>query len=357
MRTGQLQQPFGQPAVPPPGTQFAPPTAAQMRGQSPYYRTGSVWGAYSHSNFSMEDDDNSFKYTYYRNGGIIGNEWNLTPSSVLGAAFTFNDGAMQSLNDKVKSVDYTFGLYFVAAPFEQFELKSYLGGGYQSYKMDHYIRSNDISITRPTGVYGPNNLFGIDDHYNAETRGCSMDWSIEFARPFTVNPNFVIRPAAGFEYQCIQQNAYSDQKAMGAPDSYSNNACNMAEKHLAQGATSGTFGMDYKKMTFARTLVRCGVNTESYFSRGGLRLRGYYVQRLFGDRNPVSEQSFSSGGNVFDVRGGELGSSYCQLGAGLNFWLNQDRTATLFMNSDWDFSMKNRGYSLLSVNLGVQQNF
>ena len=359
MQTGQLQQPYGQPAVPPPGTQFAPPMG-QTRGQSPFHRTGSVWGAYLHSNFSMGDDDNSYKYTFYRNGAVVGNEWNLTPSSVLGAAFTFNQGELKSFADRVDSTDYTFGLYFVAAPFEQFELKSYLGGGYQTYKMDRYIRNNDVFIGYHPGnaAYGANGIFGIDEHYNAETRGHSFDWAIEFARPFTMNPNFVIRPAAGFEYQAIQQNAYSDRKSMGSTQtSWSNNGTNMAEAHLAQGATSGTFGMDYKKMTFARSLVRFGVNTESYFARGGWRFRGYYVHRLTGDRYPISEQSFTSGSKVFEVRGGELGTSYCQVGSGLHFWLNRDRTATLFMNGDWNFSLKNRGYSMLSVDFGVQQNF
>ena len=357
MQTGQLQQPYGRPAVPPPGHQFAP-HGAQTRGQSPFFRTGSIWGAYTHSNFSMGDDDNSFKYSYYRNGVMIGNEWNLTPSSVLGGVFTVNDGQLRSLDDRVKSVDYTFGLYFVAAPFEQFELKSYFGGGYQTYKTDRYIRNGAIFIGNNIigGSYNPDSIFGINDNYSAETRGHSFNYAIEFARPFTMSPNFVIRPVAGFEYQSIQQNAYSDKKGIGEQVSWSNNGRNVAEGNFAEGATSGTFGMNYKSMTFSRSFLRLGFNTESYFARGGWQFRTYYVGRLTGDRFPVSEQSFTSGSRTFNVRGAELGS-YCQVGTGLNFWLNQDKTASIFMNGDWNFSLGGGGYSMLNANIGLLQNF
>ena len=356
IQTGQLQQPYGQPAVPPPGTQFAPPMAGQTRGQSPIFRTGSIWGAYTHSTFLMGDDNNSFKYTSHRNGIMVGNEWNLTPSSVLGGVFSINEGTLNSLSDKVKSTDYTFGLYFVAAPFEQFELKSYLGGGYQTYKTDRYIRNSNMFIGFRPGAT-PDNLFGINDHYDSESRGHSFNWSIEFTRPFTVNPNFVIRPVTGFEYQNIKQNAYAERPALGSQATWTNNGTNMVEGSLVQGPTSGTYAMDYKSMTFARTLVRFGVNTESYFARGGWRFRLYHVGRLTGDRYPTSEQSFVSGSRTFNVRGADLGTSYCQVGSGLHFWLNQDRTATFFMNGDWNFSLNNRGYSMINVNIGTQLNF
>ena len=348
MQTGQLQQPYGQPAVPPPGNQFTP------RGQSPFYRTGSIWGAFTHTNFTMDDDGNSYKYTFFRNGGMIGNEWNLTPSSVLGGVFTFNQGELKSLSDRVDSTDYGFGLYFVAAPFEQFELKSYVGGGYQSYEMDRYIRNGDIAL----GSYVPGNIFGIDEHYNAETSGHTFDAAIEFARPFKVSPNFVIRPAAGLEYQTIQQKAYSDRQDMFASGaSWSlDTPTNIAGATPITGSPSGTFAMDYEKMTFSRSLVRFGINTESYFARGGWRFRAYHVGRLTGERMPVSTQSFG-GSRVFSTRGADLGSSYCQVGIGSHWWLDNARTASLFMNADWNFSMNGTGFSMIHANIGVQRSF
>jgi len=358
IQNGQLQQPYGQPAVPPPGHQYAPPMGGQTRGQSPFHRTGSIWGAFTNSTFSMGDDDNSYKYSFYRNGVMIGNEWNLTPSAVIGGVAMLNDGTLSSVGNKVKSTDYCFGLYFVAAPFEQFEVKSYFGGGYQSYKSDRYIRNNDVFIG-----YRPNcsedNIFGINDHYDSETRGHSFNYLIEFARPFTINPNFVIRPATGFEYQTLRQNAYTEQKNEGTRTTWSNNGSNVAEYHLAQGAKSGTYGMSYNKMDFCRSLVRLGVNTESYFpsGRGGWRSRLYYVHRLTGDRYPLSEQAFTSGSSGFQVRGADLGTGYVQVGLGSHLWLNRDRTATVFANGDWNFSLVNKGYSMLNLNLGLQQNF
>ena len=351
VQTGQLQQPYGQPAVPPPGYQY--------RGQNPMYRTGSVWGAYTNSNFTMGDNGNSFKYHFYRNGAIVGSEWNLTPSSVIGGVAMFNEGNLKSLSDEVNSHDYSFGLYLVCAPYEQFEVKSYVGGGFQAYKTDRYIRNNNVFIGyRSSGsMYSQNDIYGINEHYDSESHGSSFNYSIEFARPFTMNPNFVIRPVAGFEYQNVRQNAYTEQKDQGSRLSWANNGSNIAQGYETEGATSGTYAMKYREMTFARTLLRFGVNTESYFARGGVRFRAYHIGRLTGDKRPVSEQSFTSGSSMFSVRGAVPGTSYFQVGTGANLWLNQERTATLFANGDFNFSVVNQGYSMINLSAGFMLNF
>jgi hypothetical protein len=350
--TGHLEQPYGQAAVPPPGQQYAPPMNGQYRGQSPFHRTGSVWGVYTNSTFSMGDDNNSFKYSFSRNGAMVGSEWNLTPSSVLGGVAMFNEGNLQSLSDKVKSQDYVFGIYLVAAPFEQFEVKSFMGAGFQAYKTDRYITDSKFF-----GGNTADGRRGINEHYDSETQGQSFNYSVEFARPFTVNPNFVIRPAAGFEYQNIMQNAYSERKNQGAKYTFSGSASNLAANHEVTGASQGTYAGGFKSMTFARTMVRYGFNTESYYSRGGIRFRAYYVGLLTGDKYPVSRQYLTSGSDVFKVRGGELGNGYVQVGMGTNLWLNQERTTSLFFNGDWNFSMVNRGYSMLNLNTGIMVSF
>ncbi|MCL2004807.1 MAG: autotransporter outer membrane beta-barrel domain-containing protein [Planctomycetaceae bacterium] len=361
-QTGQLQQ-YGQPGTPHPGQQFAPPMAAgpsgQFRGQSPYQRTGSVWGAYTHSNTYKDGDQNSFKFTSYRNGVMIGSEWNLTPSSVIGGVAMINDATLQSRSDKVRSNDYAFGMYLVAAPYEQFEIRSFMGGGYQTYDGDRYIRNRDVFIaTSSSGSsYNLNDIFGINDHYEWTTKGSSFNYALEFARPFTVSPNMVFRPVLGFEYQNIRQKAYREQIASGSRGSWSNNGSNIAENREAQGATSGTYGMDYRAMTFARTLGRFGFNTESYFARGGIQMRKYYMVRLTGDRYPTSLQSFTSGSDVFSVRGANLGYHYSQLGLGSHLWLNQDRTATLFLDGDWNFSWSQGAYSVFNLGIGTQFSF
>ena len=359
-QTGQLQQPYGQPAVPPPGTQFAPPG---YRGQSPFYRTGSIWGTYNHSSFSVAGDGNAFKYNFDRNGAMIGNEWNLSPSAVIGGVATISEGSLRSLSDKVKSYDYDFGVYFVAAPFEQFEVKTYNGFGFQSYKSDRFIRNKDIFVGYSSNsmTYGLNDIFGISDHYDSETSGTSFDSAIEFARPFTMSPNFVIRPAMGFEYQSIRQKGYTERLHLNLRSSWSNNGTNIAEDALAlgvaEGPTSGTYAMKYKSMLFNRSLMRLGFNTESYFARGGWQFRAYHVARTAGNRYPISEQSFTSGSKLFKVHGTDIGNSYAQVGFGSHLWLNQERTATLFSNVDWNFPLINKGGTMFNVNIGIQQSF
>ena len=357
IQTGRLQQPYGRPAVPPPGHQFAPPMAGQMRGQSPAYRTGSVWGAYTHSNFAMADDGNSFKYNYYRNGAMVGSEWNLSPNAVIGGVVMVNDSTLKSWNDKVNSQDYVFGLYFVTAPFDQFEIRSFLGTGVQSYKSDRYIRNSDVFIGLGGSMNGVNDVFGINEHYESETRGHSFNYALEFARPFTVNPNFVIRPTAGFEYQGMHQKGYTEQLRQGTAASWTNNSSNIAQGCEAEGVTSGSYAMRYRNLNFGRFLLRAGFSTESYFARGGVQLRAYHILRMAGDRFPISTQSFVSGSRDFQVRGGEFGYNQWQLGAGTHFWLNQDRTATLFLDGDWNFSPFKAGYSGLNLSVGSQFSF
>jgi len=359
-QTGQLQQPYGQPAVPPPGHLYAPPPGDDYRGQSPFYRTGSVWGMFTHSSFTRASDGNSFKYTFDRNGVMFGNEWNLSPSAVIGGAAHISEGKLHSLGDRVQGFDYNFGAYFVAAPFEQFEMKSYAGIGFQTYKSDRYIRNGDIFVG--SGMTGAaNGIFGINDHYDSETSGTSFNWAIELARPFTVDTNFVIRPAMGLEYQSVRQNAYTERTHLNSQVSWSNNGTNIAEGALAQGVevgpTSGTYAMAYKSMLFSRTLSRVGFSTESYFARGGWQFRAYHVGRFAGNRYPISEQSFVSGSKLFKTRGADLGNSYAQVGFGSHLWLNRERTATVFANTDWNFPVINKGGSMFNVNIGIQQNF
>ncbi|GHT16498.1 hypothetical protein FACS1894189_0310 [Planctomycetales bacterium] len=351
-RSGRMTMPYGRPAVPPPGQQFAPPPNAQIRGQSPYYRTGSIWGNYTHSSFLTDDDDNSYKFRYDRDGVIIGSEWNLAPSWVLGGVAMMNTGKLKQVADEVESQDYGFGFYFVGAPYEQFEFKSYLGFGFQSYKSDRYIRNSDVYIMfRDKG-----NALGINDHYDSDTVGYSFNYALELARPFRTSPNFVLRPSAGIDVQVISQNGYSEQLNAGQGASWANNGLNMADGHQTQGEVYGTYGLSYRNMTYSRVTGRLGASTESYFARGGLQLRGYYSSRLFGDKYPESEQRFTSGAKAFNIRGTELSNDFFTLGIGSHLWLNRERMATLFVDYDANVYMEH-GANRHIFNIGFQQSF
>jgi hypothetical protein len=351
-RTGRMTMPYGRPAVPPPGQQFASPPNTQIRGQSPFYRSGSIWGNYTHSSFITGDDDNSYKFRYDRDGVIIGSEWNLAPSWALGGVAMMNTGKLKQVSDEVKSQDYNIGFYVVGAPYEQFEFKSYIGFGFQSYKSDRYIRNSDVFIM----FRGNGDSYGIDDHYDSDANGCSFNYALELARPFRTSPNFVLRPSAGFDVQVISQEGYSEQLNAGQGSSWSNNGLNMSNGHLVQKEVYGTYGLDYQNLTYSRVTGRLGVSTESYFARGGWQFRGYYSSRLWGDKYPESDQRFISGGKSFNIRGTELGNDYFTLGLGTHLWLNRERTATLFIDYDANIYMEH-GANRHIFNIGLQQSF
>jgi hypothetical protein len=345
LQNGQFVQPYGQPAVPPPGQNFVPPVPGQCRGQNPKYRTGALWATLNSTSGMRGDDGNSFKFSFTKGGAMVGSEWNLSPSCAIGAVATAYYGNMKEWDDEVTSFDYSAGLYLVAAPFDQFEIRSFAGIGFQTYKMNRYIRNNAVYIGN-----NPASVFGINDHYDGETQGYSCNFTFEFSRPFTVSPNFVIRPALAIEYQYVQQDGFTEH-LIGSDYSWTNSGYNQVNG--VQGGTRGTYALQYSDMTFGRFLPRIGISTESHYANGGLQFRAAFLTPLLGERYAQSRQQFVSGSPLFRVRGADLGAGYLQFGGGGHFWIDREHTASIFADGDVYLG----SFSTFNVSIGIQQNF
>lgn len=304
------------------------------RGQASFSRrSGSLWGDVFNTTFNTESDGNSHEYDFSRTGFMVGGEWNLTSHSAIGAIAAYADTRLKQTGDRVDSDDYLLGLYFVCAPFDEFEFKSYIGLGFQEYDMNRYIVNPNIY--HETGK-------GINDRYVSNTKGNSMNISVELARPLMLHPTFILRPTLGIDAQHIWQNGFRENTLTQLPESYGSNI----------------YALKYSRMHYYRTLFRVGFSSETTGPRGGIRMRAFYVKNIGSDDYPSSSANFSTGGSGFTVRGTDLGGDYLNLGVGANYWLDGGRTCSLFFDYDANiYGGSSKKTYAHAFNIGLLQNF
>jgi uncharacterized protein with beta-barrel porin domain len=294
---------------------------AQTLGQSKPERVGSLWGEFMNTSFNAESDGNSDGYRFNRSGLVIGNEWSLTPYSAIGAILSYYNSSLKQVGDKIDSDDYILGTYFVAAPFNTLELKAYIGMGFQEYDSDRRISNANIITDRipiGNGYSYTDVLRGVNDRYVGDTKGNSFNFSMELAKPLELHPTFILRPTLGIDVQHVWQSGYRENDFNEVSASYGSNI----------------YALRYSREHLNRGLLRAGFSSETSGSRGGIRMRAFYVSQIAGNRYPLSTAVFATGGEQFTVRGVNIGDGYLHLGVGANYWLDGERTSSLFLNYD-----------------------
>ncbi len=319
------------------------PNGRLPNGQGPYgqcaprQRTGSVWGDYFNTTFNAESDGNSDKYNIMRNGFMVGGEWNLTPYSTIGAIAAYADSKLDQRGDKVKSDDYMLGLYFVAAPFNEFEFKGYIGTGFQQYDFDRNVRNANIYADSASDVRG------VYDRYIADANGNTLNVSFEISRPLMLHPTFILRPTLGIDSQFMWQDGFTEKDHNAY---YNGNAYG-----------SYLYALNFSRMRLNRTLFRAGFSSETSGSRGGIRMRAFYVANI-GDDCPMFDARFLAGGDQFSISGVRLGDDFLSLGVGTNLWLDGEQTASFFLDYDANIYMTSgRKMDAHTFSIGLLQNF
>jgi hypothetical protein len=308
----------------------------RVLGQTPVLRrTGSLWGDFTQTYFNAESDGNSDNYNISRSGVMVGGEWNLTPYSAIGAIAAYNNSTLKQTGDKLKSDDYILGTYFVCAPFNEFEFKSYIGLGFQEYDMDRHVRNENIVYNSITGAKG------IFERYHSNTKGNTFNLSFELARPLMLHPTFILRPTLGFDLQSLWQNAFTEQDYSAISDTYGNSR----------------YGLRYNRMNFNRSILRIGFSSETSGSRGGIRMRAFYNTNLGNKNVPISEVAFVGTGNVFRIHGVDLGKNFLSLGVGANYWLDGEKTSSLFLDYDANIYNTKQKVDAHTFSIGFLQNF
>jgi hypothetical protein len=308
----------------------------RVLGQTPVLRrTGSLWGDFTQTYLNAESDGNSDSYNISRSGFMVGGEWNLTPYSAIGAIAAYNNSTLKQIGDKLKSDDYILGTYFVCAPFNELEFKSYIGLGFQEYDMDRYVRNANIVYNSVTGAKG------VFERYRSNTKGNTFNLSLELARPLMLHPTFILRPTLGFDLQYLWQDSFTEQDYSAISDAYGNYR----------------YGLRYNRMNFNRSILRVGFSSETSGSRGGIRMRAFYNTNISNKNVPVSEVAFVGTGNVFRVHGVDLGKNFLSLGVGANYWLDGEKTSSLFLDYDANIYNTNQKVNVHTFSIGFLQNF
>ncbi|MDR0608800.1 MAG: autotransporter domain-containing protein [Planctomycetaceae bacterium] len=308
----------------------------RMLGQTPIaQRTGGLWGDFTQTFFNAESDGNSDSYNISRSGFMVGGEWNLTSYSAIGAIAAYAKSNLKQVGDKMESDDYVLGTYFVCAPFNEFEFKTYIGLGFQEYDMDRYVRNANIVYDSVTGDKG------IFERYVSNTKGNTFNLSFELSRPLMLHSTFILRPTLGFDLQYLWQNAFTDRNYSLISDSYGDYR----------------YGLRYNRMSMNRSILRAGFSSETTGLRGGIRLRAFYNTNLAGENVPVSEVAFVETGNVFRIQGVDLGKNFLSLGVGANYWLDGEKTSSLFIDYDANLYNTNKRVDVHTFSIGFLQNF
>jgi uncharacterized protein with beta-barrel porin domain len=316
----------------------------KMLGQSKSGRVGSLWGEFMNTTFNAESDGNSDEYRFNRNGFMIGSEWSLTPYSAIGGTLSYYNSSLKQVGDEIDSDDYILGAYFVAAPFNTLEFKTYIGLGFQEYDSDRRIFNANIITDRvPLGNgYGYTDVLrGVNDHYVGDTKGNSFNFSIELAKPLELHPTFILRPTLGIDVQHVWQSGYRENDFGEVPASYGSNI----------------YALRYLRSHFNRGLLRTGFSSETSGHRGGIRMRAFYVTQIAGNHYPLSTAVFATGGEQFTVRGVNIGNGYLHLGVGANYWLDGERTSAMFFDYDANIYNVSHKVNTHMVNFGLLQKF
>ena len=306
---------------------------SKMLGQEPTrrIRSGSLWADTLYHSFTAEADydGNSGNYQFSRTGVMVGVEGNLTPYSAVGGVIAYNLGNTRQRGDKVDSNDYIFGAYFVCAPFNEFEFKAYLGLGFQDYKMERNIYNAAIMDNNPNlSTSGP-------ARYKSDFVGNTLNMSLELARPLMLHPTFILRPTLGVDSQYLWQNSSAEKSSQG----------------------TDIYTLSFRKMDYHRALFRAGFSSETTGQRGGIRMRAFYVAQFDGDNFPDSSAAFASGGQAFNVHGVDLGGEFLNLGIGAHFWLDGEKTASLFCDYDSEIYGTKKKTLSHTVQFGYLQTF
>ncbi len=276
-----------------------------------------MWGTYYGVDGYAKSDGNAFGGDYSVSGVLVGGDRHITPNFRLGGFFAFGDTEykVNGLNEQADSDSYKAGLYFVHNAGN-----GYLLGNF-NYGWDNF------SMTR--------NITFLDRTNTADTSG--KEWAFRIEKGFNCAlGNSVFQPFGAFQYLSLNTNAFSET-GTGAT------ALNVDESDYNS----------YRSEFGGRLLW----GFEGQCRTGNLFFQTSWIHE-YGDTYGTVNSSFSNpnqsnytGNTKYTVNGVDLGSDWCNLGAGGD--LTQGNL-TLF--GGYDFMVSGR-QNLHTGNVGLAYQF
>ncbi|MDR2344453.1 MAG: autotransporter-associated beta strand repeat-containing protein, partial [Planctomycetaceae bacterium] len=286
----------------------------QVRGQSPttsvkqHHTWGNFYGRTSEFESSYHTNDSWHLNSF---GLQVGYSFLSTNWLSLGVTAGVEIPQLKNGRDKIDASDGFAGLYFGKRIYGMWELKGYLGGGSQNYTSYR----NDTKYT-----------------YRAKYRGDSFETNLELGRPILFG-TYLVRPHFGFDLE------YAGQQ--GAVES------NVSNEYRTYSNTSLT-----------QFYFRVGIDVEKRLPLGEVFLGIDYANMIGGQSLPSVEVYYPAVKSGTTVYGTTLGQNIVSIHSGGNYYLNENRNKSLFMNLTGDiFADRAGGQCGFTATFGYDYKF
>jgi len=275
---------------------------AITRGQGTQQLTRSAW-------FTPTIRANRYGSTFHVNDPYWFESYGMQAGSTvwsdrlntLGFTFGYERGLLHNHTDSVRAHDYFLGLYHGHVFSDVYEIRSFLGTGFQ-----------DFTSFRNDGE--------LD--YVAKYKGGSFEANVELARLYVGRNGYLLRPFIGLDLEYA---------------------------HIETGEENevGYEFRQYPRSSLTQFYARLGAEIQRRWSRfdihGGATLRGL----LIGPVRPEGNVFYPKRGAGSEQRGARMGSSGVTLTTGFNWYLDRrktagmsfDYTADIFFDSDANAAM------------------
>ncbi|MDR0869189.1 MAG: autotransporter-associated beta strand repeat-containing protein [Planctomycetaceae bacterium] len=233
----------------------------------------------------------------------------------LGLMLGYERGMLRNSLDWIRSHDYYLGLYYGYLSSEGYELRSFLGGGIQTFT----LARNDLQYI-----------------HKATYDGTSFEWNTEFGKWFAGQNGTIFRPyiAGDLETSSIST---AQEKQIDDND--------IVYRH-------------YGRATLPQFFVRFGADAEKRYQyvdiNGGISYTGLLFGKTYA-KAPVYYPVRGAGSTSHSAR---LGRSSITFKTGLNWHLNRQRTSSVFLDYFADVYMDRAGDTAQHTgNVGMSVRF
>lgn len=223
----------------------------------------------------------------------------------FGLLFGREEGKLSNHSDKVENEDYYLGFYYGSTFADYYDVKAYIGGGWQK---------NDLLRT------------SNGNRYLADYNGNTFNMDVEVGRCFNTAGGWTLRPFAAADLE-VSRIGGSTERSID--DKNSNEY------------------RSYRRDELARFFVRGGFDAARNWDRFDLTA-GTHLAWNFGDKRPSTKIIYPTENtqyvqNWVRGRGTDLGRFEWNLNVGMNIYLTQRRNAGFFLNFDGDIYLDRDG--------------
>ncbi|MDR0871140.1 MAG: autotransporter-associated beta strand repeat-containing protein [Planctomycetaceae bacterium] len=252
---------------------------------------------------------NPWKFSSF--GVQVGYSFLSTNWLSMGITGGFEAPLLKNSYDKIELCDSYAGFYFGKRIYGMWELKGYLGVGYQDYKSTR----NDTRYL-----------------YKAKYRGDTFETSIELGRPVLIGST-VWRGHFGFDLM------YAG----------------------TQGAVENSESAEYRAYSSAsltRLYATVGIDAQQRYRRGDMFAGVAYSNRIGGQSMPEVSVFYPASKSGTRLYGTNLGQNVFTIRGGGNYYFDDQRSRSLFVNVNGDiYADRAGGQNEISTTVGYDYRF